>query len=71
MDLFHYQTGGEAAECFGLQEPPHPELGITMDMSIDLSDVAISDNGSEPNSSAAQGLPAIRTPGQIEKSFGG
>ena len=36
VDLFQYQTGGEAAECFGLQGPPHPELGIAMDMSIGL-----------------------------------
>ena len=136
VDLFQYQTGGEAAECFGLQGPPHPELGIAMDMSIglkaangaictlslsfnndgplgtffryicdngtyiaryddlvdgnenpvDLSGVAVSDNGieladreflaaiaggREPNSSVAQGLPAMRTLDRIEKSFGG
>ncbi len=136
VDLFQYQTGGEAAECFGLQGPPHPELGIAMDMSIglkaanqaictlslsfnndgplgtffryicdngtyiaryddlvdgnenpiDLSGVAVSDNGieladreflaaiadgREPNSSAAQGLSAMRTLDRLEKSFGG
>ncbi len=136
VDLFQYQTGGEAAECFGLQGPPHPELGIAMDMSIglkaanqaictlslsfnndgplgtvfryicdngtyiaryddlvdgnenpiDLSGVAISDNGieladreflaaiadgREPNSSAAQGLSAMRTLDRLEKTFGG
>ena len=136
VDLFQYQTGGEAIECFGLQGPPHPELGIAMDMSIglkaanqaictlslsfnndgplgtffryicdngtyiaryddlvdgnenpiDLAGVAVSDNGieladreflaaiadgREPNSSAAQGLSAMRTLDRLEKSFGG
>ena len=136
VDLFQYQTGGEATECFGLQGPPHPELGIAMDMSIglkaanqaictlslsfnndgplgtffryicdngtyiaryddlvdgnenpvDLSGVAVSDNGieladreflaaivdgREPDSSAAQGLSAMRTLDRIEKSFSG
>ena len=136
VDLFQYQTGGEAAECFGLQGPPHPELGIAMDMSIglkaanqaictlslsfnndgplgtvfryicdngtyiaryddlvdgnenpiDLAGVAVSDNGieladreflaaiadgREPNSSAAQGLSAMRTLDRLEKTFGG
>ena len=53
---------------------------------IDLGGVAVSDNGieladreflaaiadgREPNSSAAQGLSAMRTLDRIEKSFGG
>ncbi|MEW5423497.1 Gfo/Idh/MocA family oxidoreductase [Amorphus sp. 3PC139-8] len=36
VDLFQYQTGGAAAEAFGLQGPKHPELGIAMDMSIGM-----------------------------------
>ncbi len=36
VDLFQYQTGGQAVEAYGLQGPPHPELGIAMDMSIGL-----------------------------------
>ncbi len=36
VDLFQYQTGEVASECFGLQGPHHPELGIAMDMSIGL-----------------------------------
>jgi len=36
VDLFQYQTGGEVAECFGLQGPPHPDLGIAMDMAIGM-----------------------------------
>ena len=36
VDLFQYQTGEVASECFGLQGPRHPELGIAMDMSIGL-----------------------------------
>jgi len=36
VDLFQYQTGGEAADAFGLQGPMHPELGIAMDMSIGM-----------------------------------
>jgi len=36
VDLFQYQTGGQAVEAFGLQGPVHPELGIAMDMSIGL-----------------------------------
>jgi len=36
VDLFQYQTGGQAVEAFGLQGPPHPDLGIAMDMAIGL-----------------------------------
>jgi len=36
VDLFQYQTGGPAAEAYGLQGPMHPDLGIAMDMSIGL-----------------------------------
>ncbi len=36
VDLFQYQTGGQAVEAFGLQGPPHPNLGIAMDMAIGL-----------------------------------
>lgn len=36
VDLFQYQTGGEATQAFGLQGPPHPELGIAMDMAIGM-----------------------------------
>ena len=36
VDLFQYQTGEVALECFGLQGPPHPELGIAMDMAIGM-----------------------------------
>lgn len=41
VDLFQYQIGGQVAEVFGLQGPPHPELGISMDMSIGMK----SENG--------------------------
>ena len=36
VDLFQYQTGQVASEVYGLQGPPHPELGIAMDMSIGM-----------------------------------
>ena len=36
VDLFHYQTGEIASEARGVQGPIHPELGIAMDMSIQL-----------------------------------
>ena len=36
VDLFQYQTGEVVSECFGLQGPEHPELGIAMDMSIGM-----------------------------------
>ena len=36
VDLFEYQTGGQAVEAFGLQGPPHADLGIAMDMSIGM-----------------------------------
>jgi len=36
IDLFQYQTGGKAVQAFGLQGPPHPNLGIAMDMSIGM-----------------------------------
>ena len=36
VDLFQYQTGEVALDCFGLQGPMHPELGIAMDMSIGM-----------------------------------
>ncbi len=36
VDLFQYQTGQTASEAFALQGPPHPTLGIAMDMSIGM-----------------------------------
>jgi 2-hydroxy-4-carboxymuconate semialdehyde hemiacetal dehydrogenase len=36
VDLFQYQTGGEAVQAFGLEGPHHPDLKIAMDMSIGL-----------------------------------
>ena len=36
VDLFQYQTGGEIVEANAIQGPMHPELGIAMDMSIQL-----------------------------------
>ncbi|CAM5500203.1 Gfo/Idh/MocA family oxidoreductase [Eoetvoesiella caeni] len=36
VDLFAYQTGGEVVQANAVQGPVHPELGIAMDMSIQL-----------------------------------
>ena len=36
VDLFQYQTGEVVSECYGLEGPHHPELGIAMDMSIGM-----------------------------------
>jgi 2-hydroxy-4-carboxymuconate semialdehyde hemiacetal dehydrogenase len=36
VDLFAYQAGGEIVAANALQGPIHPELGIAMDMSIQL-----------------------------------
>jgi len=36
VDLFQYQTGGKTVESNIIQGPIHPELGIAMDMSIQL-----------------------------------
>ncbi len=36
VDLFQYQTGEVASQCFGLEGPHHPDLGIAMDMSIGM-----------------------------------
>ena len=36
VDLFQYQTGQKVVEVNGLQGPIHPELGIAMDMSIQM-----------------------------------
>ena len=36
VDLFQYQTGEVASECYALQGPNHSELGIAMDMSIGI-----------------------------------
>ncbi len=36
VDLFQYQTGSAPVQVFGLQGPPHPELGIAMDMTIGM-----------------------------------
>jgi 2-hydroxy-4-carboxymuconate semialdehyde hemiacetal dehydrogenase len=36
VDLFAYQAGGEIVAANALQGPKHPELGIAMDMSIQL-----------------------------------
>jgi len=41
VDLFAYQTGSRIVAAHALQGPPHPELGIAMDMSIQLA----TDNG--------------------------
>ena len=34
IDLFHYQTGETTSDCYAVQGPRHPELGIAMDMGI-------------------------------------
>ena len=36
VDLFRYQTGGEIVQANAVQGPVHPDLGIAMDMSIQL-----------------------------------
>lgn len=36
VDLFQYQTGEVASQCFGLEGPHHPDLGIAMDMAIGM-----------------------------------
>lgn len=36
VDLFQYQTGETATEAYALQGPAHPDLGISMDMSIGM-----------------------------------
>jgi 2-hydroxy-4-carboxymuconate semialdehyde hemiacetal dehydrogenase len=36
VDLFQYQTGELPLKVLALQGPPHPELGIAMDMAIGL-----------------------------------
>jgi len=36
VDMFQYQTGQEASVVSAMQGPIHPELGIAMDMSIQL-----------------------------------
>lgn len=36
IDLFQYQTGDDIIKANAIQGPPHPELGIAMDMSIQL-----------------------------------
>lgn len=36
VDLFAYQAGGEIVQANAVQGPIHPELGIAMDMSIQL-----------------------------------
>lgn len=41
VDLFQYQCGGRIVEANAIQGPLHPELGIAMDMSIQLK----ADNG--------------------------
>ncbi|HEX6313080.1 MAG TPA: Gfo/Idh/MocA family oxidoreductase [Acidimicrobiia bacterium] len=36
VDLFQYQTGEVASSAWAQQGPPHPELGIAMDMTVGL-----------------------------------
>ncbi len=36
VDLFQYQTGGQAVKAFGLEGPEHPDLKIAMDMTIGM-----------------------------------
>ena len=40
VDLFRYQTGSEVVGAFAQEGPPHPDLGIAMDMSIGLKSEA-------------------------------
>ncbi|MCZ6604445.1 MAG: Gfo/Idh/MocA family oxidoreductase [Alphaproteobacteria bacterium] len=40
VDLFQYQTGEEVAVAQAVQGPMHPELGIAMDLSIQLKTTA-------------------------------
>jgi 2-hydroxy-4-carboxymuconate semialdehyde hemiacetal dehydrogenase len=40
VDLFRYQTGEEIRIAHAIQGPTHPELGIAMDMSIQLRTVS-------------------------------
>ena len=37
VDLFQYQTGEDLVAAHALQGPRHPDLGISMDMSLQLS----------------------------------
>ena len=41
VDLFQYQAGGKVIEANAIEGPKHPELGIAMDMSIQMK----TDNG--------------------------
>ena len=34
VDLFHYQTGEVTSDCYAVQGPSNPKLGIAMDMGI-------------------------------------
>jgi 2-hydroxy-4-carboxymuconate semialdehyde hemiacetal dehydrogenase len=34
IDLFQYQTGQNISDCYAVQGPIHPQLGIAMDMGI-------------------------------------
>jgi 2-hydroxy-4-carboxymuconate semialdehyde hemiacetal dehydrogenase len=34
VDLFQYQTGETISDCYAVQGPQHPELGIAMDLGI-------------------------------------
>jgi 2-hydroxy-4-carboxymuconate semialdehyde hemiacetal dehydrogenase len=34
VDLFQYQTGETISDCYAVQGPIHPQLGIAMDMGI-------------------------------------
>ena len=36
VDLFQYQTAETVSQCYGLEGPLHPDLGIAMDMSIGM-----------------------------------
>lgn len=36
VDLFQYQTGETASKAWAQQGPPHPQLGIAMDMTVGL-----------------------------------
>ena len=36
VDLFQYQTGQTVSNCYAVEGPHHPDLGIAMDMSIGM-----------------------------------
>ena len=79
VDLFVYQTGSPIVQAHAIQGPIHPELGIAMDLSIQLRaetgaictlSLSFNNDGRSAPSSGTSATPAPTWPGTTTSSPG-